>query len=191
MISFALLALAPALAFDVQGEVSDLNRLPDGSLRALVSNPEKPTKGYDKAVVRIGKGTPVVDLKGTDARAFLRNGTLVGVTFTGPVAKSYPAQATAKRVVILKEKFYATGKLTNLSQTPSGLRFTVLDDDQQPYAVATLKPSTAIYKVRNGKRIPAKPSDLKNGIRVSMDYDGMVALSMPPQGAAGIVVILR
>lgn len=190
MISIALLALAPALAYDVQGTISDFARQPDGTIKALVTNPEKPARGYDKAVVRIGKGTPVVDLKGADARAFLRDGTLVGVTFTGPVMKSYPAQATAKRVVILKERFYATGKLTNLSKTPHGLRFTVLDDDQQPYAVATLKPETTIWKVRNGKRIPAKPSDLRNGLRVSMDYDGMVAMSMPPQGAAGIVIIL-
>jgi hypothetical protein len=189
MIAVALLALAPTLAFDVQGSVSDLSLLPDGSIRALVTNPQKPTKGYDKAIVRIGKTTPVVDLKGADARAFLRDGTLVGVTFTGPVLESYPVQAAAKRVVILKEKFYATGKLVHLARTPHGLRFTVLDAQNQPYAVATVMPKTKIFKVRNGKRVPAPASELRNGVRVSMDYDGPVAMSMPPQGGAGIIVI--
>lgn len=189
MIAVALLALAPTLAFDVQGSISDFTQLPDGSLRALVTNPQKPAKGYDKAIVRIGKTTPVVNLKGADARGLLRDGTVIGVTFTGPVMKSYPAQATAKRVVVLKEKFYVTGKLVNLARTPHGLRFTVLDDDNQPYAVATVMPNTKIWRERNGKRVPAKATDLRDGLRVSMDYQGAVALSMPPQGGAGIIVI--
>lgn len=178
------------LRYDIQGTVSDLAIQPNGTLSALVSAPIKPAKGYEKATVRIGKSTPIVDLKGHNARPFLRDGVTVGITFAGPVAESYPVQAAAKRVVILKERFYATGELANLAQTPHGVRFTVLDDDQQPYAVATVMPKTTIWRVRNGKRVPATAKDLKNGIRVSMDYDGMVALSMPPQGGAGIIVIL-
>lgn len=189
MITVALLALVPMLKYDVQGSVSELALQNDGSIRILVTAPDKPTKGYDKASVRIGKSTPVVDLRGRNVRPFLRDGATVGVTFTGPVAESYPVQATAKRVVILKERFYATGKLANLAQTPHGLRLTVLDDDQQPYAVATVTAKTTIWRLRNGRLIPATAKELRNGIRISMDYDGMVALSMPPQGGAGIIVI--
>ncbi|MGV3617039.1 MAG: hypothetical protein ACO1SV_17065 [Fimbriimonas sp.] len=190
MMAVALLVLAPLAAYDVQGTVSDFEKNPAGSIRMLVTDPRKPKSGYDRATVTIGRRTAVVDRQGRDARAFLRDGVTVGVIFIGPVAESYPVQATAGRVVILKERFDATGTITRLTKTPHGLQFVVSrPGSTENLAVATVAPTTGIFRLRNGRRIPASVRDIRKGVMVDLAYEGPVLLSMPPQGRAGLVII--
>lgn len=61
---------------------------------------------YDRAVVRVTADTEVLIQRGGGRRlgsfADLAVGQRVEVAFTGPVAESYPVQATAGRVVVLE-----------------------------------------------------------------------------------------
>jgi hypothetical protein len=61
---------------------------------------------YDKASVRVTEGTHVFIKQGenyTEASASaLQVGQAVEVWFTGPVAESYPVQATAQQIVIVR-----------------------------------------------------------------------------------------
>lgn len=64
---------------------------------------EKPaeTSGSSKASVRITSETAIVDASGTRRGvADLKEGQLVSVWFTGPVAKSYPVQVNASKILI-------------------------------------------------------------------------------------------
>jgi hypothetical protein len=68
------------------------------------SGPEEDTL-YDRALVAVTRKTAFFRVEGgaktRAAFADLGPGMLVEVWFTGPVAESYPVQATAKTVVIL------------------------------------------------------------------------------------------
>ena len=91
-------AAVPAGAPDITGVVTAVN----GSARTLrVEERAEDASGSAKAVVRIPAGAPVLDRSG-QARDFgdVRVGLRVSVWFTGPVAESYPVQATAQTVVI-------------------------------------------------------------------------------------------
>lgn len=64
---------------------------------------EKPgeTSGSSKASVRITNETAIVDASGARLGvADLKEGQLVSVWFTGPVAKSYPVQVNASKIMI-------------------------------------------------------------------------------------------
>jgi hypothetical protein len=71
--------------------------------RILVEENPQETAGSAKAAVRISEQTEILHSSGARAS---RNDLLVGdrvrVWFTGPVAQSYPVQATAARIEILE-----------------------------------------------------------------------------------------
>ncbi len=72
---------------------------PGGTLR-IESNPGEES-GSAKAQVRVPEGVPIFERSG-DLRRFedIRQGQIVSAWFTGPVAESYPVQATASVLVI-------------------------------------------------------------------------------------------
>jgi beta-N-acetylhexosaminidase len=96
---------------DVRGEVKNLKLLPAkarGTVGTLlvVGVKEKDTS-HDRAMVRLQADTKVyrwAEGKKKDAKVEdLKAGQKVQCVFTGPVAESYPVQATGKEVLILEE----------------------------------------------------------------------------------------
>lgn len=92
---------------DIRGRVVQARRNaqgepPVGTLQ--VEGTLEPGTRYDKATVRVSRETKI--FLGHDGKptsfSFLHEGDLVEVTFSGPVAESYPVQATAARIVILE-----------------------------------------------------------------------------------------
>ena len=79
---------------DMRGLITRITE--DG--RYLVES-EAGSTGVGKCVVRV---IPATELSATDGTSVesIRVGTEVSVWFTGPVMKSYPAQATAARLVV-------------------------------------------------------------------------------------------
>jgi hypothetical protein len=106
----ALLALAcssattqelPKMPASISGQITSVNRAGEkiGSIRVEAQPGD--SAGSDKAVARIGQGTPVFGPGGAAADFdALKVGQWVRVWFTGPVAQSYPVQATASAVAI-------------------------------------------------------------------------------------------
>ena len=80
---------------DIAGTVTHI----EGEHLRVEATPEE-FRG-DKAVVTVTDDTSIRDAAGrTLSRADLRKGQRVRVWFTGAVAKSYPLQATADRIVV-------------------------------------------------------------------------------------------
>ena len=77
-----------------------------GSIR-VEGMKEKDTE-YDKAIVRIVRKTKIEKLEGKERKPAtfkdLKEGTIVQAVFDGPVAESYPVQATAGAILILPAK---------------------------------------------------------------------------------------
>ena len=107
----ALLAIACSTATTTQelprtpasiiGQITSVNRAGEniGSIRVEAQPGD--SAGSEKAVARIGQGTPVFGPGGAAADFdALKVGQWVRVWFTGPVAQSYPVQATASAVAI-------------------------------------------------------------------------------------------
>ena len=97
----------PAEPVDIRGRVtqarrSSLGEPPVGTIQ--VEGTVEPGTRHDKATIRVSRETKI--FLGRDGKpasfTFLHTGDLVEVTFTGPVAESYPVQATAARIVILE-----------------------------------------------------------------------------------------
>lgn len=91
---------------DIRGRITELHRSatgepPLGSIR--VEGALEADTRHDKASIRITRDTKIVKGRGGQRMPFnsLTVGTLVEATFIGPVAESYPVQATASEVVIL------------------------------------------------------------------------------------------
>ena len=110
LIIIALLAIAcssattrelPSTPPSIIGQITHVNRAGEkiGSIRVEAQPGD--SAGSEKAVARVGQGTPVVGIggKAADFNA-LQVGQWVRVWFTGPVAQSYPVQATASAVAI-------------------------------------------------------------------------------------------
>ena len=76
-----------------------------GSIR--VEGAKEKDIGYDKASVRVTDKTKIEKLVGKERKPArfddLKKGCKVQALFTGPVAESYPVQATAKEILILEE----------------------------------------------------------------------------------------
>jgi hypothetical protein len=101
--------------YDITGTVEQLTR--DTSVSAqeqgivgsmLVVAPQgDTTSAYDKASVTITGDTRIWRPQGEGAETLtvddLREGDVVIVTFTGPVAESYPVQATAESIEIVPQ----------------------------------------------------------------------------------------
>jgi beta-N-acetylhexosaminidase len=77
----------------------------------LVEGTKDKTTSYDKAAVRITTQTKVEKLVGKDRKPAkveeLKKGCKVQALFTGPVAESYPVQATAQEILIVEEVRWA------------------------------------------------------------------------------------
>src|SRR5262245_41483966 len=73
----------------------------------LVEGYKEPTTQYDKASVRVTDKTRITLRFGPEKKNWgfedLKKGRKVQIIFIGPVAESYPVQATAKEIVVLEE----------------------------------------------------------------------------------------
>ena len=105
---------------DIRGRITQHHRSvqgepPIGTIR--VEGTLEAGTSYDKASVRITRDTRIFKGRGGRRMPFnsLTVGTLVEATFTGPVAESYPVQATASEIVILESEQPAAPE-----GTPSG-----------------------------------------------------------------------
>jgi hypothetical protein len=97
----------PAAQVDIRGRVTQSRRNSQGEPpvgTVQIEGKVEPGTRYDKAVVHVGHQTKI--FLGRDGKpasfSFLHSGDLVEVTFTGPVAESYPVKATAAKIVILE-----------------------------------------------------------------------------------------
>lgn len=99
---------------DIAGQISRLSipnksALKNGILRiVLVEGPKAPNTSYDKAMVKITKTTKLFKMVDQSKKPAtiedVTSGVRVEVIFTGPVAESYPVQATAEQIVIFAKK---------------------------------------------------------------------------------------
>jgi hypothetical protein len=97
---------------DIRGLITKVNSPAKGGKEILatllVEGKKEKTTQYDKAYVKITAKTTVekrVGMKKESAKVEdLKVGTKVQADFTGPVAESYPVQATALKILILEEK---------------------------------------------------------------------------------------
>jgi hypothetical protein len=96
-------AIVPADAASIIGDIAQVERT-GGRLRILVQQIPTRSAGYPIAWIAIGGGTDVVQRAGGSvsrgSSAELAVGMRVQAWFTGPVAESYPVQATAGTVLI-------------------------------------------------------------------------------------------
>jgi hypothetical protein len=98
---------------DIRGAITKVNASDDdvkkkgilGTL--LVEGTKERTTNYDKASVKISNKTKILKQDGKERKEAkfedLKKGCKVQIDFTGPVAESYPVQATAGTVIILEE----------------------------------------------------------------------------------------
>ncbi len=97
-------ASPPAGPADITGVVNDLSVSTAGDSQPVLLVIAAPgsTSSVDRASVRVTKDTVVWTAQGTRGDAAdLAEGEQVGVWFSGPVAESYPVQATAGVVMVL------------------------------------------------------------------------------------------
>lgn len=95
---------------DVRGAVGQVSPSPANKAGVLgsilVEGVKEKTTRYDKAAVRITAKTTIEKVVGKKRQratfADLKEGVRVEAIFTGPVAESYPVQATAKAILILE-----------------------------------------------------------------------------------------
>ena len=57
---------------------------------------------YDSAIITISSDTKILKENEETEIEVLEEGLIVEVTFDGPVAESYPVQATAKEITIIE-----------------------------------------------------------------------------------------
>ncbi len=95
-------SMAPTEAPSITGVVTQVG--PGRTLR-IEENPSDES-GSAKAVVRVPEGASIRDRDSGTSRNFevLQQGATVSAWFTGPVAESYPVQATANALVIENAK---------------------------------------------------------------------------------------
>ena len=96
-------SVSPSGPADITGVVRDLTPGEDADTATIlvVADPGS-TSSVDKASVRVTADTVVWTAEGVRGEAAnLAEGELVGVWFSGPVAESYPVQATAGAIEIL------------------------------------------------------------------------------------------
>jgi hypothetical protein len=90
---------------DIAGIVTSVSGRTDGVNVLVESDPSTPTSGQ-KASVAVTSGTRITRrAQGGDVAATMRDlvpGTMVEVWFDGPAAMSYPIQAKALALVILR-----------------------------------------------------------------------------------------
>lgn len=94
---------------DISGPADKVKVAADGKGGSIYVETAKDAKfTYDKAMIRINDKTRIQKMNGKlveDAKfAEIKNGVKISVWFTGPVAESYPVQATAGRIIIFPAK---------------------------------------------------------------------------------------
>lgn len=97
---------------DIRGNITSIHRADaqsqeEGTIgTVLIEGAIEEDTGFDKASVTITEETRIFEQEGQGRRAVtfeaLQVGQRVEARFTGPVMESYPVQATAKEIVILK-----------------------------------------------------------------------------------------
>jgi len=91
----------PDRAPDIRGVVVNTTRTA-GQIAMLVEGDPEGGTTYDRASVTVTGSTKVLHRDGTSATlANVPDGARIEVWFTGPVAESYPVQATADVILIL------------------------------------------------------------------------------------------
>lgn len=99
----SLAAMVPAEAASIIGDIAQVERT-GGRVRILVEQIPTRSAGYPIAWIAVNGGTDVVQRSGGSlsrgSSAELAVGMRVQAWFTGPVAESYPVQATAGTVLI-------------------------------------------------------------------------------------------
>jgi hypothetical protein len=98
---------------DVRGTITRVTPVDEAGQKAgrlgviLVEGVKDATTEHDKASVRVTNKTRIEKLAGKERKpakfADLKKGVRVQARFTGPVAESYPVQATAGEILILEE----------------------------------------------------------------------------------------
>lgn len=91
----------------IRGIIQNVADLANGEGKSiLVEGRQEPDTSHDKASVRVSKTAKIYKMangkKQRASGADLQKGQLVEVVFDGPVALSYPVQATAGEIVILE-----------------------------------------------------------------------------------------
>ncbi len=91
----------------IRGTVTTVTPGAEGTVTILVDAGAGPRFAYDIASVRLTPDTRVLRSTGTNgyeaaSAADVALGNLIDVWFTGPVAESYPVQATAGTVLVLE-----------------------------------------------------------------------------------------
>jgi hypothetical protein len=94
---------------DVRGKATKVAAAgKDGDLLGtlLIEGEKEKTTSYDKASVKVTKQTRIEKMVGKERKPAtfedLKQGAKVEANFTGPVAESYPVQATAKDILIIE-----------------------------------------------------------------------------------------
>ena len=97
---------------DIRGQITSLTGPGDGNQdrgflgRVMIEGKREPGMS-DRAYVNITTSTRILEVVGTERRKVgfdaLQTGQNVEARFIGPVLTSYPVQATAGEIVILKE----------------------------------------------------------------------------------------
>lgn len=99
---------------DIIGHISMVIALPTEPRTGLViiEGPRREETLYDRASVIVSMATVIIDKTGAGERiaafGFLTAGQKVEALFTGPVAESYPVQATASLITVLESAFFET-----------------------------------------------------------------------------------
>lgn len=86
---------------DLRGEIKEI-ATEKGVTRMLIEGVTEKDTIYDKALVKLTEDTLVTKGDSQISPADLTTGLTVEVEFTGPVAESYPVQATAQSVRVLE-----------------------------------------------------------------------------------------
>ena len=96
---------------DIRGQITNIRRadqdVDDKLLGAiLIEGVKEADTRFDKASVRVTKETRIFDGRETERKQVsfdtLKTGQKVSAQFVGPVMESYPVQATAGEIIILK-----------------------------------------------------------------------------------------
>ena len=121
LLCIALVACCGALAAaqnaadkaDIRGRVTNQTAAGEEARKkgvlgtVLIEGAKEKDTGFDKASVRVTDKTKIEKLDGKERKPAkfedLKKGARVQAVFTGPVAESYPVQATAGAVLILEE----------------------------------------------------------------------------------------
>ncbi len=95
---------------DIRGVVKKITAtgLGDNIGSVLVEGKKQKDAHYDKAFVKITRKTKIFKMEGEEKKPAtfkdFKEGQTVQATFIGPVAESYPVQATGGEIIILSAK---------------------------------------------------------------------------------------